>query len=354
MNSGMEIAVLSWNMNGRDGLERVSVIADSQQADIVLLSFQECFSPSQNKVRRIMAKAFPHYSVASVNRVCGLWSVVLCKTSGCARDVEVNTMRIGLGVLGMINKGACISKLSNGVVFVSCHLSAHLENNERRMQQIRTVFECINDKETVSNTRLLVIAGDMNFRMTQRMSFDTQSIHDTNESVIGSSINRALYENSESIYKAEYDQFNKFNKLYPMFHEDKITFMPTYKYEMGSNCFSNKQNPSWCDRVLVSSCNVIQFTKYITDPSVMLSDHKPIVCKFNVAENMSDECQRQAVPDVGYKSHVFTRIATWIYCFMHEYYSIMLIIAVVPVFVVVLIKAINARLKNDTNTDVKI
>ena len=68
---------------------------------------------------------------------------------------------------------------------------------------------------------------------------------------------------------------------------------------------------------------------------------------------MPDECQRQVVPDVGYKSHAFTRIATCIYCFIHEHYSIMLIIAVVPVFVVVLIKAINARLK-DTDTDVKV
>jgi len=347
MSSGMEVAVLSWNMNGRDGLEIVPSIADCQQADIVLISLQECFSPSQSKVKKTMAKAFPHHNVVNVGRVYGLWSVVLCRNSGRTRDVDANTTRIGLGAFGMINKGACISKLSNGVVFVSCHLSAHLENNARRMQQIKSVFECINDRDTVSSTRLVVVAGDMNFRMTQRMSFDAQEMHGTNEAPARSSINRALHEHPESMYAVEHDQCNEFNKQYPMFQEDAITFLPTYKYEVGSSCFSDKQHPPWCDRVFVSSCSDVQFIKYISDPSIMLSDHKPIVCKFNAAESTPDECGNQVIPGVGYDSHVFTRIATWIYCFMHEYYDVM-VVAAVPIFVVVLIKtkAMNTRLKD--------
>ena len=69
-------------------------------------------------------------------------------------------------------------------------------------------------------------------------------------------------------------------KVFNHFHELEINFAPTYKYDKGTDNYSNptseskKREPAWCDRILwrgncrplcYNSCNLVR-----------LSDHKPV------------------------------------------------------------------------------
>ena len=65
------------------------------------------------------------------------------------------------------------------------------------------------------------------------------------------------------------------------FKEGNINFIPTYKYDKGSQNFdtSRKQRiPAWTDRVLFRSAanDKIKLLEYTSIPGVNFSDHKPV------------------------------------------------------------------------------
>jgi hypothetical protein len=105
----------------------------------------------------------------------------------------------------------------------------------------------------------------------------------------------------------EYDQLinekNK-NQVFTDFYENKITFKPTYKYDIGTNIFDTsekKRAPAFCDRVLwykspnilkLSEISSINFSSeedewvipknYDSYEDLTISDHKPIISEFEI------------------------------------------------------------------------
>ena len=66
------------------------------------------------------------------------------------------------------------------------------------------------------------------------------------------------------------------------FIEGKINFMPTFKYEIGTNHYEGK--PSWTDRILYKSKkkdDIIQI-KYSDIEDIRISDHKPVYSVFKI------------------------------------------------------------------------
>lgn len=282
----MLVTVISWNVNNRRGVADAVARLVGDESDMVLISLQEHFDLYSDVVRSVL-KMHPLYKVVSVSRVLGLWSIVLSRRR-CAADV----MRIGLGPLGFINKGACMTRLSNGVMFVSCHLSAHQGNNARRLEEARKIFECICSSEALGSVDTVVLAGDMNFR--------------TAEGTGGLEYSQA----------SQYDQCNEFKEAYPMFQEAEIGFGPTYKYILGTDELSTERSPSWCDRVLVSSSYTSRFCTYDSAHGVRISDHKPVVCMLRIGGKKTG---RVTVPMVGYNAHLVLRGLTRVICAIHEY-----------------------------------
>ncbi|KMV65289.1 phosphatidylinositol 5-phosphate phosphatase [Encephalitozoon cuniculi EcunIII-L] len=252
---------------------------------MILISLQEHFDFYSGVVRSVL-KMYPSYKMVSADRVLGLWSIVLSKERH-----STTVMKIGLGFLGFINKGACVTRISNGVMFISCHLSAHQENSKKRQEEIRKVFECICDEESLKGIDTVVLAGDMNFRV--------------------SGVPRAL----DYSRARPGDQCNEFRRAYPTFLEEVIRFGPTYKYITGTDELCRKRHPSWCDRVFVSSSCTCRFNTYSSIHSVKISDHKPVVCIFEVDGKRTN---RIAIPMVGYNGHLITRRLTRLYCAVHE------------------------------------
>jgi len=105
--------------------------------------------------------------------------------------------------------------------------------------------------------------GDLNFRIEQ-----------TREAVIREDISTIL----------EFDQLNFLRNeglIFNGYKEDTITFLPTYKYDPGTNHYdtSSKQRvPSYTDRILYKSHKSTPLTPlhYSSVNGVLTSDHKPV------------------------------------------------------------------------------
>lgn len=294
------VAVLSWNVNNKsDVMEGVRRALGDINTDVILISLQEHFV-LHSTVSVGIGKMFPGYKALSVCRMVGLWSVVLSK-----EDYKVDVMRIGLGWLGLPNKGACVTRLCCGIVFVSCHLSAHVGNNKRRLKQIQTMFECVCDEWSLRNARTVVIAGDMNFRMSEGTC-----------SVDYSEVGR-------------FDQCNEFKRLYPMFKEHPICFGPTYKYINNTDTLSGKRQPAWCDRILVSSIHEVMFEGYGSIEDMRSSDHRPVLAMFRMSGGRGGET---ALPRTKHRAHRVMRGFAETCSVLYEYGEVLLCCSLVVVF----------------------
>jgi len=95
------------------------------------------------------------------------------------------------------------------------------------------------------------------------------------------------------------DQRNK-RAVFEEFVEETITFMPTYKYDPGTDNFDTSEKcrvPAWCDRVLWKTRIGVQCLDYRSHPVHKLSDHKPVSAVLLVQTRVVDETKRQKVLD---------------------------------------------------------
>jgi hypothetical protein len=80
---------------------------------------------------------------------------------------------------------------------------------------------------------------------------------------------------------------------FPFYDEARITFNPTYKYDIGTDSYdtSEKQRiPAWCDRVLRKGDNLRQIN-YNAAP-LRFSDHRPVYATFLCEVSLVDEKHR--------------------------------------------------------------
>ncbi|XP_059910810.1 phosphatidylinositol 4,5-bisphosphate 5-phosphatase A [Gadus macrocephalus] len=162
------------------------------------------------------------------------------------RGVQTETTRTGLGGYWG-NKGGVSARMSvfgHTVCFLNCHLPAHMENSEQRMED----FESILQQQTfegqaatgVLDHDVVFWFGDLNFR-----------INDLEMQVVKSAI-----ESNKLAVLWEKDQLNmaKDNEVVlEGFLEGPLKFMPTYKFDVGTDTYDTsgkKRKPAWTDRIL--------------------------------------------------------------------------------------------------------
>ena len=72
---------------------------------------------------------------------------------------------------------------------------------------------------------------------------------------------------------------------FTQFHEGKIDFKPTYKYDPSTNMWDTSEKnraPAWCDRVLYySQGDLLSILNYTSYPEMIISDHKPVSCMYD-------------------------------------------------------------------------
>ncbi|KAL8675308.1 MAG: hypothetical protein Q9168_000265 [Polycauliona sp. 1 TL-2023] len=78
--------------------------------------------------------------------------------------------------------------------------------------------------------------------------------------------------------------------VFPFYSESQITFMPTYKYDNGTDEYDTSEKariPAWCDRILRKGNNLKQID-YATAP-LRFSDHRPVYATFKCTVQNIDE-----------------------------------------------------------------
>nr|XP_033812981.1 phosphatidylinositol 4,5-bisphosphate 5-phosphatase A isoform X2 [Geotrypetes seraphini] len=162
------------------------------------------------------------------------------------RHVQTDCTRTGLGGYWG-NKGGVSVRLAifgHMVCFLNCHLPAHMENSDQRMDTFESILELQQFEGPLANGVLdhdvVFWFGDLNFRIED---LDMQFV-------------KYAIDNSKLSLLWEKDQLNKAKSVEPVlggFLEGPLKFPPTYKFDVGTNTYdtsAKKRKPAWTDRIL--------------------------------------------------------------------------------------------------------
>ncbi|OXB70909.1 UNVERIFIED_CONTAM: hypothetical protein H355_008215 [Colinus virginianus] len=203
-----------------------------------------------------------------------------------------------LSPLGYIkgNKGGVTVRMSlygHTICFINCHLPAHMENTEQRLDDFEKILEMQFEEENIPSTLdhdVLFWFGDLNFRIAD------YGIHFVRESINNKRFN-LLWE------KDQLNMAKKKEAFLQEFIEGPLQFKPTYKFDLHSDVYDTsekKRKPAWTDRILwrvKSLCQraskedefseeeqtiSVTLNNYISHMSYGISDHKPVTGTFGL------------------------------------------------------------------------
>ncbi|KAM6049357.1 inositol polyphosphate 5-phosphatase K isoform 2-T2 [Chlamydotis macqueenii] len=211
------------------------------------------------------------------------------------RDIHTHYTRTGLyGYWG--NKGGVTIRMSlygHTVCFMNCHLPAHMENTEQRLDDFEKILEMQFEGENIPSTLdhdVLFWFGDLNFRIAD------YGIHFVRESINNKRYN-LLWE------KDQLNMAKKKEVFLQEFIEGPLQFKPTYKFDLYSDVYDTsekKRKPAWTDRILWRVKNLcrhaskesefseeeqtisVTLNNYISHMSYGISDHKPVTGTFGL------------------------------------------------------------------------
>jgi hypothetical protein len=89
---------------------------------------------------------------------------------------------------------------------------------------------------------------------------------------------------------------------FPHYSESRITFLPTYKYDVGTDTYDTSEKariPAWCDRVLRKGDNIRQIN-YDAAP-LRFSDHRPVYATFQCLIKKIDEAKKDRLSQELYR-----------------------------------------------------
>ncbi|EDR29517.1 type II inositol-1-1,4,5-trisphosphate 5-phosphatase rlated, putative [Entamoeba dispar SAW760] len=178
-------------------------------------------------------------------------------------DISVST--VSLGTLGMANKGAIGISCRIGVcriLFVGAHFSANVgpDKCDECYITARNQFQF---PILPKNHDYEIWLGDFNYRLNGTEEQIKKYLNDPIKLIITDQLNNSVERSS----------------AFGGFIEAPITFLPTYKFEKGTNNYDWKRLPAWCDRVMfrVHQSYQLSIHKY-ERIEIYYSDHLPVRC----------------------------------------------------------------------------
>ncbi|KAA3681102.1 inositol polyphosphate 5-phosphatase INPP5E, partial [Paragonimus westermani] len=180
--------------------------------------------------------------------------------------------------------GICFVLFGTSMLFLSCHFKAHTKNLHLRVQDYEQVVANLNlprvgltkgyrqrGRESLDRFDVIFWAGDMNFRI-QRPRHIVENLLTTGRT--NRTYDNLLTADELLISQAE-------GRVFPRFHEGRITFPPTYKFDLNSDLYDSsekRRTPSYTDRILFMSQNkgAVVCLHYDMIPAIRTSDHRPV------------------------------------------------------------------------------
>ncbi|KAH7326496.1 SacI homology domain-containing protein [Stachybotrys elegans] len=323
----------TFNLNGRtDGVDSdlspwlFPPAMGSASPDIYVVGFQEIveLSPQQimnsdpsrkqlweQAVKRTLnqrqaSTGGEKYVLLRSGQLVGAALCIFVKTSALSniKNVEGSVKKTGLsGMAG--NKGAVAIRFdyaNTHICFVTAHLAAGFANYDERNRDYATIHHGLRFQRNrgIEDHDAIIWLGDFNYRIG-----------------LGLDAARALVRKRDLATLYENDQLNLqmvAGLAFPFYSEARITFMPTYKFDIGTDEYDTSEKariPAWTDRILRKGPNLRQVL-YDSAP-LRFSDHRPVYAAFECKVNMVDEARRDAISrelylrrkaDVGDSAHV--------------------------------------------------
>ncbi|KAL2142103.1 hypothetical protein VTI28DRAFT_1558 [Corynascus sepedonium] len=314
-NEKIHIFVGTFNLNGRtDGInEDLSCWLwppelGTIQPEIIAIGFQEIVElnpqqimnsdPSRKQLweRAIKSTLDRHYNREGDEKYVLLRSGQLVGAALCIfvkasvlhniKNVEGSVKKTGMsGMAG--NKGAVAIRLdyaNTPICFVTAHLAAGFANYEERNRDYATIDQGLRFQRNrgIADHDSVIWFGDFNYRVGL-------GLEAAKEAVRRRDLER-LFEN---------DQLNLqmvAGLAFRFYSEARITFMPTYKYDIGTDEFDSSEKariPAWTDRILRKGSNLRQLA-YNAAP-LRFSDHRPVYAVFECTVNIVNEKLRDKI-----------------------------------------------------------
>uniref|UniRef100_A0A3Q2DIS4 Phosphatidylinositol 4,5-bisphosphate 5-phosphatase A n=1 Tax=Cyprinodon variegatus TaxID=28743 RepID=A0A3Q2DIS4_CYPVA len=186
------------------------------------------------------------YVLVTSQRMQGLLLLVFAKYFHLPflRGVQTETTRTGLGGYWG-NKGGVSARMmvfGHSICFLNCHLPAHMENHDERMEDFESILQQQQfEGQTATGVldHLVFWFGDLNFRIEDLEIQAVKSAIDNNKfPMLWEKDQLNMAKDSETVLEG--------------FHEGPLKFPPTYKFDVGTNTYDTgkKRKPAWTDRIL--------------------------------------------------------------------------------------------------------
>ncbi|KAJ4297134.1 Inositol-1,4,5-trisphosphate 5-phosphatase 1 [Collariella sp. IMI 366227] len=314
-NQKIHILVGTFNLNGRtDGIsEDLSAwLWPSElgaiQPEIIAIGFQEIVELNPQQImnsdptrKQLWEQAIKrtldhHYSREGDEKYVLLRSGQLVGAALCIfvkasvlhniKNVEGSVKKTGMsGMAG--NKGAVAIRMdyaNTPICFVTAHLAAGFSNYEERNRDYATIDQGLwfQRNRGIADHDSVIWFGDFNYRIG-----------------LGLEAAKELVKRRDLERLFENDQLNLqmvAGLSFPFYSEARITFMPTYKYDVDTDDFDSSEKariPAWTDRILRKGPNLRQLA-YNSAP-LRFSDHRPVYAIFECGVNLVNEKLRDKI-----------------------------------------------------------
>ncbi|KAF2842898.1 hypothetical protein M501DRAFT_993676 [Patellaria atrata CBS 101060] len=321
----IHIWVGTFNLNGRtDGINEdlspwlcPAVDLSQKHPEIVAVGFQEIVELSPQQImstdptrrqkweaavaRTLNEDARSHESEEYVllrgGQLVGASLSIFVKSSVLKhiKNVEGSLKKTGMsGMAG--NKGAVAIRMefaNTSLCFVTAHLAAGFANYEERNRDYKTISHPTHGlrfqrNRSIDDHDAVIWLGDFNYRIG-----------------LGDEKVRRFIQMGDLETLYENDQLNLqmvAGLTFPYYSEARITFKPTYKYDVGTDQYDTSDKgriPAWCDRVLRKG-DILRQINYNTAP-LRFSDHRPVYATFDCTISAIDEKKKEQLSHETYE-----------------------------------------------------
>lgn len=262
--------------------------------------------PSTNDADVPTGRQSPAYTLVASRQLVGILLIVCAHTHTVLPHMsEVHIQTVGTGAFGtMGNKGAVGIRMrlfgTTSLCILNMHLSAHMGRFERRNRDAGKILSTFGRQDMLTqsspSSSLLqfpsllptehdhcLVLGDLNYRVQVPYKVALDHIETNNMKPF--------------IHKDQLvEEMRKNRPPWRGFNEGPITFLPTYRFDMGSlfqyDTSAKLRVPAFTDRVLWHSreeqSHQPRLLRYTSLMHVVSSDHKPIVAAFRIPVRVLD------------------------------------------------------------------